>query len=81
MNRKIFAAVSLLALASCSSAPVPTGDIAACSAALFAAGTANPQALLSAALATPACQRLAADALQALIGQVSAKQAARGMPR
>ena len=62
----------LVVLGSCSS--IPTNDavnMAACGAALAATGVIDPQALLAAAVATPACRALAADAVQALIREVS----------
>lgn len=66
----ILAAASMLALAGCSSAPPTTqGDATACGVALalYAAANNDRSALLSVALATPACQALAADVIQAAI--------------
>jgi hypothetical protein len=48
------------------------GDAAACAAALVAGGIANPNGIPALALSTPACTRLAKDALDAAI--VAAQQ-------
>ena len=76
MKRYLVALALPLALASCGG--VPTDNLAACAVALSAAGSASPSVLLQTALATPACQALASDVLQQLIGRVSAQQYARG---
>lgn len=67
----------LLLLASCGG--VPIGELQACTNALVAANTSNIGVLLATAEATPACQALAADALQALIAAVGGQQKAKGL--
>lgn len=83
--KRFLAASSLLALAACSGTvapsptPPPMDNLALCASALFSAGTSSTFVLLQTALRTPACQALAADALQQLIGRVSMQQHARGV--
>lgn len=75
-------AAAFLGLAACSQVtpgPLPISDLEQCAAALLAANTSNPAALFAAARANPGCMALAADALQALIGSVSARQKSRGI--
>lgn len=56
------------ALVGCSALSGPiAGDAAACAAALVAGGITNPGGISALALATPACTRLAKDALDAAI--------------
>ncbi len=80
--KRIIAAGAMLVLASFNGcALVPPGDIAGCTAALFAAGTISPTVLLATAAISPACLALGADVINAIVQDVTAKQMARGMHR
>jgi hypothetical protein len=60
--------IPVIAVGGCSAiSSTVSGDAAACAAALVAGGIANPAGIPALALATPACTRLAKDALDAAI--------------
>lgn len=79
MKKLIFAS-AMLTLASCST-PVPIDNVAACLADVDKVPSANAQALLMSALASPACVALGQDVVQQLITRVSSQHSARGMVR
>ncbi len=72
MPRKILAAISLLALASCSQ--VQTSDAVLCGAGLMAARASNAAELIAATQAVPACRALAIDAMQQIVVETMAKR-------
>jgi hypothetical protein len=67
--KRFLTLIPVIAIGGCSaitSGPI-AGDAAACAAALVAGGIANPGGISALALSTPACTRLAKDALDAAI--------------
>ncbi len=79
LSLTVCALAGSLSVAACGT--TPGDDLAVCAEALLAAGSSDPAVLLRTAVATPACQRLASDVLQRLIGTTAAHQRSRGIRR